>query len=122
VIVRLELDGPPVPWARPFQRPDGRRYQDRRTRIAEEAIAWACAGKPRFGAAEVGVSIAFYIGAKGRRADIDNLQKTVLDGLVKGGLIDDDRQVSELRARRLRLDPARTVIVVSDELGPPRQM
>lgn len=35
-----------------------------------------------------------------RRRDLDNLQKVLLDSLVKGGLIEDDSMIDDLRIKR----------------------
>jgi Holliday junction resolvase RusA-like endonuclease len=47
-----------------------------------------------------GVELDFYIG--GRDKDLDKLERAVWDGLVMGGLLADDKWVTESRARKTR--------------------
>jgi len=53
-----------------------------------------------------------------RKGDIDNLIKTVLDGLTKGGAWDDDRQVAAISAKFLTVAAGseQTTIVVSENV------
>jgi Holliday junction resolvase RusA-like endonuclease len=50
---------------------------------------------------EVAMSIDFY--ESQWRGDIDNLCKQVLDAVVKAGVVGDDRQVTALHLRRMRV-------------------
>lgn len=67
--------------------------------------------KPTPKAKEVVLSVYFYY--KGRRPDIDNLVKAVMDGLNSIGY-EDDNQVGELHIKRLP-DPANPRAVVTVE-------
>ncbi len=91
----LEIPGAPVPKGRPRRGRHGF-YTPQRTQAAEGAIAWeAVAAGAKF-AGPVRVEVDFY----GGRGDIDNLAKTVLDGLQKGGLLENDSQVKKLALRQ----------------------
>lgn len=91
----IVIPGPPVPKGRPRSTRAGGVYTPQRTRDYEESVAWACRqARVAHGAGAVAVRIRFM--ARRGRGDIDNLAKSVLDGLVMGGAIDDDRQVVRL--------------------------
>lgn len=88
----LTIPGRPIPKGRP-RLVDGRVFTPRSTRDFESRIAWSClADRVRFGDEPVSVVIELH-GRTKLRGDIDNYEKAVLDGLVKGGKIDDDRYV-----------------------------
>jgi len=109
--VDLEIPGAPVPKGRPRKGRNGRFYTPKRTQAAEAAVAWhAHTAGVRFDG-PVRVELDFY----GGRGDADNLAKTVLDGLQKGGLLRDDRQVMELAIHKHPRDEnPRTIVEVSD--------
>lgn len=68
----------------------------------------------RFEAGALGVSITFYVPAMREGfpdLDVDASIKATLDGLVRGGLIDDDRRFMECHARK-RFDPRRPRVTV----------
>lgn len=94
--VELEIPGVPVPKGRP-RTGHGRVYTPAATERAEEAIAWtARTTRARF-TGDIHVTAEFHVSS--RRADADNLAKTVFDGLEKGGLFRNDRQVREFTVR-----------------------
>lgn len=84
----LEIPGTPVPKGRP-RSGRGNTFTPRRTVEYEQLVAWhARAQRIRLGAGPVELHADFYTRRGG--GDLDNLLKSVLDGLVKGGAIDDD--------------------------------
>lgn len=60
----------------------------------------------------VEIDVTFYEPDR-RRRDIDNLEKSLLDGLTKGGVWEDDSQVRSVSKRRAvdRRDPRVEVVV-----------
>jgi len=94
---RFEIPGLPVPKGRPRMTAGGHVYTPPRTRNYEESVAWhGRAGNLRFGDAPVSVRIELWV-KHPLRGDLDNYAKAVLDGLVLGQVIDDDRQVVSLK-------------------------
>lgn len=111
LILSLDVPGEPVPKGRPrFGR--GRTYTPRKTRDAEEALAWAikAAYKPTSRVGPIfGVELVFFCR---RSSDCDNLTKLVLDCLnpkrgwrvrlpTPGLIWQDDSQVRHLRVRQV---------------------
>lgn len=87
-VIEITIPGPPVPKGRPRAGRTGF-YTPTRTAQFEETVAWAArAQRVRLGQGPVEVQADFYTRAGG--GDLDNLLKSCLDGLVKGGAIDDD--------------------------------
>jgi len=86
----------PVPKARPRVGRNNNVYTPRESRDYETLIAWQAKKLPRY-VGPVALNITFYI-TPGRRADVDNLVKSVMDGLQQGGALEDDLQVKELHA------------------------
>ena len=95
-LVRLVIEGEPVPKARPrvFK---GHAVTPERTAAAEARVAWAMRqayrGEPFTG--PLVVELRFFRAAR-RRADLDNFCKLVLDA-GNGVLWVDDSQIQELR-------------------------
>lgn len=120
--VPLTIPGPPVPKGRPrFDRKTGRTFTPARTRRYERHVASiAKAASMRMGATHkhfVGARIAARVEVYFpdlRRRDVDNVAKSVLDGIQLGGLIRDDLQVDELTVRR-HLDRKRPRVEVTLE-------
>lgn len=111
--VTIVIPGAPVPKGRPRSTRAGGVYTPKRTRDYEDQVAWACrAARASHGNVDVHVTIRFECGRQ--HGDIDNLAKAVLDGLVKGQAIDDDRQVVKLT---VELQPPtageRTLVVIA---------
>jgi Holliday junction resolvase RusA-like endonuclease len=78
----------------------GRTYTPPRTRQYEETVAWTCrATKERFRTGNLSVRIMLYSTTE-LRGDVDNYAKSILDGMEKGQLIGNDRQVKDLRVGR----------------------
>lgn len=76
-------------------------FTPRRTVEYEEQVAWAVRAKraPVTGPVEVDIVVRIH----GRGGDVDNYAKSILDGLVKGGGIGDDRDVVRLGVRLERV-------------------
>jgi crossover junction endodeoxyribonuclease RusA len=109
--------GEPVSKQRARIGRNGGVYTPTKTQQAEEAIGWAFRSAVRgwrpLADREYLVDIQFFL-KSGQRRDVDNMVKTVLDGLNKIAWVDDS-QVAEIHAQRTRLDPnPRTVITVFD--------
>lgn len=101
----LEIPGAPVPKARPRANGRGGVYTPSRTHQYEELVAWAARAKRiRLGQGPVEIQADFHTRKGG--GDLDNLLKSLLDGLVKGGAIDDDAAhiVPKITVRRFH-DP-----------------
>lgn len=101
----LEIPGAPVPKARPRANGRGGVYTPSRTHQYEELVAWAARAKRiRLGQGPVEIQADFHTRKGG--GDLDNLLKSLLDGLVKGGAIDDDNpQVVRAVSARWFHDP-----------------
>lgn len=110
----LVVPGPPVPKGRPRRGAGGRMYTPPRTRSAEEVVAWHARAAGVTFREPVDVVLVFC--EAGARGDLDNLAKLTLDGIVKGELLLDDRQVVALTARRCRVPRGeeRTIVRVSE--------
>jgi len=94
-----------VPLAQPKERHRtvaGRSYTPQRTKDAEEAIGWAFHTAARLHVMDSSTRYGVCITVAGANAasDVDNLAKTVLDGL-QGVAYKNDRQVDELHVRRI---------------------
>lgn len=95
---KIEIQTRPVPKARPRLGANGRMYTPRKTKEFEELIGWTTRSVVRKPIEKpVKVNIDVYSKTK---ADIDNVAKAILDGL-SGVAFLDDRQVVELRIRKL---------------------
>lgn len=117
----ITVEGRPVPKARPRLRPNGRTYTPAKTVAAEQRIAWEwriTRGPKYEGQVEMGIT--FWL-PDHRRVDIDNLAKTVLDGL-NNVAYKDDSQIYQLSARKVCGGVARTTICVSKAVTLPAQL
>ncbi len=81
----------------------GRRY-----RRAVVALLTVMRARPLRGALVVRVKV---FPPDGRRRDLDNLQKALLDALEHGGAFADDFQVAKLELERVEIMPGGKVIV-----------
>jgi crossover junction endodeoxyribonuclease RusA len=97
---RLTIEGEPVAKARPRLGKYGNIYTPKESRVYEELVAWYAKRLPRYKGSVV-LNVEFYCHPHRKMPDLDNLLKSLLDGLQKGGAIADDVQVSEIHARRL---------------------
>lgn len=114
-IARFEIPGDPVPKGRPRFSMAGkpRTYTPRRTREYEEAVGWAYrsarSGGPHGGPVVLRIAIRE---RPGRRGDIDNYAKAILDGLNGIAWIDDDQVVGlTVAVARGAEEPGATVTI-----------
>ncbi len=123
LFLELTVPGQPVPKARPRIGANGHVYTPAETKDAEGRIAWAAKGKVRGlkVAGPVSITVAFYVRDR-RRRDVDNLLKTVLDGL-NGIAWTDDSQVVHVNAW-VFVDPAnpRTELAIHQLPGVPHAL
>ncbi len=99
--VRFVSPGRPVPHERVVPKKGGNPFTSRRTREFEKAVALLCKSLHVTLIGETCVSIHLMI--QPPYGDLDNYTKSILDGMVKGGLLVDDRFVRRLVVDR---DPA----------------
>ena len=119
--LQLTVPGRPVPKARPRIGTNGHVYTPTETKNAEDAIGWAARGalrghKPVTG--PVSVTAVFHV-ADRRRRDVDNLLKTVLDGLNRIAWHDDSQVVLVSALIVLDRTNPRTEITVTELPGVP---
>lgn len=108
-VVELVIPGRPVAKGRP-RLGRGGTYTPAATREFEALVAWhARAMRLRLGGATVHVTIELWSRTP-LRGDIDNYAKAVLDGLQKGGAIDNDRQVASLQVQFVIGSEDKTVV------------
>lgn len=105
---KIEIQTKPVPKARPRLGANGRMYTPRETKEFEELIGW-CAKSVVKKPTEKPVKVSIDVYSK-TRADIDNIAKAVMDGL-SGVAYVDDRQVVELRIRKLKPVESEKILV-----------
>lgn len=90
---------------------NGHTYTPPKTRAYEELVAVVARSRGKqYPNGDVSVEISLCSPRK-LRGDIDNYAKAVLDGIVKGGLIGDDRQISRLLIEKRKTNQARGVVV-----------
>lgn len=107
-MIELVIPGRPVPWQR-VRTNQGRFFTPKETRDYEESVAWtARATRERIGDQPCKVTIELHsakavvrlepVEGKPRKlkGDVDNYAKAILDGLQKGEMFDNDKQVVEL--------------------------
>lgn len=94
--------GEPVPKERPRIGKNGNVYTPSKTKAYERAVALIARTKlPRFKEADrLIVNLTFYC-ATAKTKDLDNLCKSTLDGLQKGGTFKNDSQIVELHAKKV---------------------
>ena len=128
IVISCIIPGEPVPKARPRAyvtrgpRPFAKVYTPAKTVEAERAVALSVKQEATRRGAQLptadtlSVSVDFLCSRKpGRRADLDNLVKLVLDAL-NGIVWKDDAQIVSLHAtRRLATDGACTVLLVASK-------
>ena len=95
--LKFFIPGCPVPKGRARAGAGGRFFTPKRTRAYEELVAWTARTQPfAIGPAPVAIRIVLQT-ERALRGDIDNYAKAILDGMVKGQMMDDDRQVYSLQ-------------------------
>ena len=113
-VAQLVVTGTPVTKKR-ARHGNGTHYTPDDTRQYEQTVAWtARATGRRFDRVPLHVEITFHVHR--RTGDIDNLAKSILDGLEKGGLIPNDTWVDQLWLRRVidRTQPERAIVTVTE--------
>jgi len=110
--VRFTIEGEPVPKGRPrLNTRTGTFYTPPTTKTFEGAVAYnAMSQRERILDGNVEVVVTFYT-AKKKPSDLDNLIKSVLDGLNRHAFADDS-QVTEIKAKRIRSENPRTEVEV----------
>lgn len=99
--VSFTVHGPPVPCARPRVGKNGHAFMPTKTKNYEKHVA-ACALNALMKSAwrvdwgSYGVVITVH--REARRGDLDNYTKSILDGLTKAHVWDDDAQVEFISA------------------------
>lgn len=119
-MLTFTINGRPQPKQRPRTVRSGgrvRTYTPKKTleaerRIRDVAVVTMAKEKVKVTDKNVGIAITFY-GARAN-ADIDNLLKTVFDGL-NGVVFADDKQVVQCSAEKKSDDTPRTVISVYEK-------
>jgi len=115
--MRFEIPGRPMPKQRPRVGRYGNIYTPPQTKEYENLVGWVarCAGCKPAGE-PVAVVLDIYVR---RRMDVDNVAKSILDGLT-GVAYEDDDQVVELLVRKHRVKAAaeeRVEIEIREALG-----
>lgn len=105
---KIEIQARPVPKARPRLGVNGRLYTPRETKEFEELVGWYTRSVVR-NPTEKPVRVHIDIFSK-TRADIDNIAKAILDGL-NGVAFLDDRQVVELKIRKLAPEDCEKIVI-----------
>jgi len=110
--MKFVLLGEPVPKGRPrLNKTTGTIYTPADTRVYEDSIAMmAMTQREKYGTQAVQVSVAFFTAKK--KLDGDNCLKSVLDGLMKGGVFDDDSQVVQGNYIKIKSANPRIEVVV----------
>lgn len=108
--ISFEIPGKPVPYTRPNQY--GRKRltppKEREYRRKVALLGRIAAGKTYYRKERLAVEIEVYTD---RRADVDNLAKSINDGLNKV-IWHDDQQIDELRVRRIWTKDAKAMRAV----------
>lgn len=100
----IEIPGRPVAKQR-ARTVNGHTYTPPATREYEELVAWSATAQRARHTLTGDVLVSMTITTRKRlRGDIDNYEKAILDGLVKGGALADDRQVRELNCKLVEGD------------------
>ncbi len=114
-MIIFSVSGTPVPKERPRKGKGGNFYTPERTRIWEQEVGWSAKermiGRPRLFDGDLQVTIAFSLPDDKIARDLDNLSKSVLDGMNKI-VYHDDRQITRLHlSKRVSSKPGITVKV-----------
>ena len=92
----------PVPKERPRLGANNNWYTPKKTKDYETLIAWQAKHLPRY-QGPVALNVTFFCSPRPNEKppDLDNLIKSVLDGLQQGGALVDDVQVVQINACRM---------------------
>ena len=109
LVPAIVIPGKPVGKERPRMGRAGNFYTPRTTAEYEERVAWLVkASRGRVdGACEVFITVQ----CGGKRPDLDNIAKVVLDGMEKGGAFRNDRDVTRLEVRVVERAPEQVSVV-----------
>ena len=112
---RLVIPGEAVPKGRPrLNRKTMTLYTPRETKQYEEMVALVAQSTHARSDVNTPVSVTITIyTSKKKPADVDNASKSILDGLQKGGLLENDSQVCELHIRRVHSENPKVDITVN---------
>jgi len=99
--VKIEIDNPPVPHQSGVRFSRGRVFKSAKLRDFEEEIGYhslkhSKCGIPMGAAIKMGLEFSY---PHNRFADLDNVTKSVLDGM-EGVLFDNDKQIFDLQVKR----------------------
>jgi Holliday junction resolvase RusA-like endonuclease len=111
-MVRFQIPGRPVAKQR-ARTVNGHTYTPPKTRAYEEAVAMLARSTRESFIGDVHVLIDLTSKTK-LRGDIDNYAKSILDGIVKGGLIVDDRDIIHLCVSKILSDDDYVQVTVHD--------
>lgn len=116
----IEIPDRPVAKQRARTR-GGQFYTPAATRHFEEKVAWIARAAGVSGiSGDLCVDIEI-LTHRPLRGDVDNYAKSVLDGMVKGGLISDDREIVRLcisKGRAQSFEKDRTLVTLEWSDGP----
>ena len=117
--MKITIPGEPIPKGRPrMNTKTGTIYTPRSTKDYEDSVAiMAMATRERFGSDILRFTGTFYC-SRSTRPDCDNLIKSVLDGLAKGKVFDNDKQVVEIHAVRIDKSSTPRTVIVLESLSP----
>lgn len=112
-VAMFAVEGEPVAKERPRLGKHGNTYTPSKTTNAETKIGWAFKQKARGWQADNTTAIALHITFiwSGVDKDIDNMVKTVMDGL-NGVAYKDDKQVIRLQVSKIEGTQPETVVTV----------
>lgn len=111
----IVIPGEGVPKGRPrLNRKTGTLYTPKTTKVYEDCVALvAQASRTRY-SIDIALDVQMTIfTSKKSVGDADNIAKSVLDGMQRGGLIEDDSQVWELGIKRVRSSNPRVEVLVT---------
>ncbi len=110
--LNFRLEGNPVPKARPRVLRSGITYTPKTTKEYEQRIGWAARAVWRKTPLQgYGIGVRATFGVSSMRPDIDNLEKSLLDGLA-GVLYKDDKQVCHTEMHKIRANPPYTEVEI----------
>lgn len=115
---KLVVPGEGVPKARPrLNRKTMTLYTPKNTKVYEDCVALvAKASRARYNReVALAVEITIYT-AKKSPPDGDNVEKSILDGMQRGGLLEDDAQICDCHWRVVGSDNPRVEVLVTPTL------
>src|SRR5262245_52217971 len=112
--MKLDIPGEPVPKARPRLGKGGRWYTPRESVAYEDRVGWYARQTRITLPPPVKVTADFYCSPRSPQQlpDLDNLLKALLDGLAKGGVFANDRDIVAIEVYRWQDTQPRTEVIV----------